>query len=1178
IEEKKEKKKEFDQVVKEMKEEAKKDPAAKDEKKGLLEGVKSFFGQTDLKKADKELKKALADDKNGLEEIQNLLNSFETKYKLSKADQAKLMDDNGPAIKKLIEKDADKNFRPQVLMATTTRKLTEAEKEKLGGEKFHVKTIFQTSNIAGPIQGYQFFKIHLDDELTVNDPRTLKPIEYNGRIIARPTYNKDDNTITYKIEGTIPENINVPLDIPVDYNTDKINLNGDGTFVVINKVSGLGVQESKDLLPQRVNENGEIVGTIIEPGRHDVDQIIEQDDQNYKVNTDAHANPVIKDGELKGYNWTIRVSSDTDLASLGYKANFTVVKGSGLGDISSNVQLEDNPIKGAFGIHDSKHHAPKEGTREITYNLYTPVQGTQEKYMMDISVVLTKKTDKAGKMKVGAKRFVVDGWPLDKVKDATPTRAGMNNRTTILGEFTSESAAKWTVTDGVSTGDGTTSLPLENRQLKGNQKGFMGQTAVYKIDPQSGQMVVDTEGTNGEKTVGTIAAYEYNSTIDEKSKDPQTLGGVEISKYQDINVEQNWNLDKDLKMPEMTLKAVNGSGDEIGTTRVLESNEKNPDPAKRNITIPNVKVWNIDNSGKFTKNDVKIKQDFPTTNKDASGNTINYYENNNFYDFNKKGYYIHNKATVQKIPKFANFTLIKKDEEGKPLPGASFKLLGQGEAEVLTDKDGKAQFSNISPGTYTLMETKAPKGYKLNQERTTVSVDNDGRISTSGSKAELSVGNNPTVTVADPNWPDYMNAMQYATKDANGNVTTYIFLKANPARSGEGTNKDTRLSLRVNGGEIQNLDDVKVYDVIPDYYRDPLRTAMTQQTVDQNFINQLGSSVLNAPNNNRVIRGTQNQRDPYTNQIGYEITLPKERFASDWGFLVVAKSKPLNGGKNTLTYDWLTSQETGNNAKLQNQEVKPTSTSEASKGTTITVTNEAFETRPVEVRKIDKNEKPVVGATFEIRDENDQVISTATSQPADNEGKNAGLASFGKLPEGKYTIEEIAAPEGYVKSDVIFEVTVDDSKQVTYKPKFKDGSGSPVNGEDYLITDEEQAQEEATAKINVVKQSLVINEGDSGDIGVRPQVWEAYRLESLKYNATIDLEQSSPGQRFSIQFDKNLDFTQYFGEFPKLNIGGRDVADPFFDYTTNKLTYVFNDNSIGGKTQAKIELKGIIPS
>ena len=1194
IEEKKEKKKEFDQVVKEMKEEAKKDPAAKDEKNGLLEGVKSFFGQTDLKKADKKLKKALADDKNGLEEIQNLLRSFGEKYKFSKADQAKLMDDNGPAIKKLIEKDADKNFRPQVFADMGANKLN------LEGKKFHILTRFDTSNATGPIQPGQFFKIHLDKALTVKPGTKLEPIKYKGDVIATPEY-KSDNSIVYTITKEIKENTEIPLDIPVDYNPKNVELDDDGTFTVINKVSGLGlIDPPKDLLPQKVDVNGNPAGSIIEPGRKDVTQIIEAADSNYKMDMDAFANPVVKDGELQGYNWTVKISSDTDLSTLGYKANFTVVKGSGLGDIEdkSNLGLKDQ-LQGALGIHDSKHHAPGPGVREITYNLYTPVKGMQEKYMMDISVILTNKKDKQGNPKVGAKRFVVDGWPLDKVKEATPTRAGINNRTTILGKFTSESTAEWTVTDAISTGDdkGTddenpadTKLPWETRTL-GNQtlQQNGGKIAVYGLNAK-GEMVqigttqenvnpmpVKGKNPNTNQAVGNIAVYEYNTKTPD-NKNPQTLGGVAISKYQDVNVEQNWNLGNGLKMPAMTLKAVDSKDENkvLGQTTTTESGQ-NPDPASRRVTIPNVKVWNIAGDGKFSKNDLKIKQEFPTGNT-YNGNTINYYENNNFYDFNKKGYYIHNKATVEKLPKFANFTLIKKDEKGKPLPGASFKLLGQGEAEVVTDKEGKAQFSNIAPGTYTLFETKAPKGYKLNQEKTTVSVDDDGRITTSGSNAKLSVGTNPTVTVADPNYPDYMNAMQYATKDADGNVTTYIFLKANEARSGGSTNRDTRISLRVNGGQIEDKDDVKVYDVNPDYYRDSVRKAMTQQTVNQDLINQLGSSVLNAPNNNRVIIGTPNHPDPYTKQVGYEITFPQERFARDWGFLVVAKSKPLNGGTNTLTYDWLTSRDTGSNAKLQNQTVNPTSTSEASKGTTITVTNEAFETRPVEVRKLDKKENPVVGATFEIRDENDQVISTVTSQPADKEGKNAGLASFGKLPEGKYTIEEIAAPEGYVKSDVIFEVTVDDSKQVTYKPKFKDGQGSPVNGEDYLITDEEQAQEEATAKIKNVSQSLVINEGDSGDIGVRPQVWEAYRLESLKYNATIDLEQSSPGQRFSIQFDKNLDFTQYFGEFPKLNIGGRDVADPYFDYTTNKLTYVFNDNSIGGKTQAKIELKGIIPS
>lgn len=1219
-----------------------------EEEKGLLEKIKEGLGLTDLQRADRELKKALKNKKNGLEEIQALLISFEDKYDLSREDQAKLMADNTDAFKEFIERHGYENFDPQMFMVLNDdqaendgleisdlydglkedRELTIEELEagltkvelptsneeesgfgffrsafravgagnqdrlELDGKKFRIITRFDTSNRNGPIQPGQYFNIHLDEKLTVNNPNELKSIYDGTTEIAKPEYDRANNTIKYKIVNEINKNLQIPLNIPVDYNTSKITLDKDGEFTVTNKVSGLGVTNPKDLIPTKVNKYGNVANQLIEPNRKDVTEIIEQDGQNYKVNMDAVANPDIKDRELVGYNWTIKVTSDTDLKSLGYKANFTTVKGSGLGKIEdkSNLALKSQ-LTDAFGIIDSKHHSPDTEVRELTYNLYTPVTNKQANYMMDISLILTKKT-KDGKPKVGAKRVTVnEAYSLEKIEEATPSRVGMNNRTTVLGEFSSENTAKWTVTDGVSTGDTGVTLPWETREL-GNQtlQQNGGKVAVYGLNA-NGEMVqigttttvdsVPAQGTNPDtdQAVGNIAIYEYKTDINNNNKNPQTLGGVAISKYQDINVEQNWNLDRGLKMPEMTLKAVDPKNENniLGQTATTESG-KDPNPAIRNITIPEVKVWNIDNSGKFTKNDVKIKQEFPTGNT-YNGEPINYYENNNWYDLNKKGYYIHNKATVQKIPKFASFTLIKKDEKGNPLPGASFKLLGTGEAVVTTDKDGKAQFSNISPGTYTLFETKAPTGYKLSQERTTVDVDDDGRISTSGSNAKLSVGNNPTVTVADPTWPDYMNAMQYATKDDQGNVTTYIFLKANAARQGGSTNRNTRISLRVNGGTIENLDDVKVYDVNPDTQRGIVKNAMTQQTVDQKLIDQLGDSVVNKPNNNNwVIRGTPNHTDPYTNKPGFEITFPKERFGRDWGFLLVAKSKPLNGGVNNLSYDWLTSQDTGSNAKLQNQTVIPTSTAEASKGTTITVTNEKFETRPVEIRKIDKGEKPVVGATFEIRDANGDVISTVMSQPADKDGKNAGLASFGNLPEGKYTIEEIAAPEGYVKSDVIFEVTVDDSKQVTYKPKYKNGSGSPINGEDYLITDEEQAQEEATAKISVVSQSLVINEGDSGDIGTRPQVWEAYMLESLKYNATIDLEQSSPGQRFSIQFDKNLDFTQYFGEFPKLNIGGVDVADPYFDYTTNKLTYVFNDNSIGGKTQAKIELKGIIPS
>lgn len=1140
----------------------------------ISEGIKGIFGQSNLQKADKELKEALAAGQS-LEEIQSLLHELGEKYELNSKDEARLMADNEDAIKGLIARDADQNFKPSILLAQN-----EANANPLDSKKFTIRTRFDTSTAVGPIKAGQYFNIHLDEKLTVKEGTTLDPIKYNGEVIANPKYNPTNNTIVYTIAKDITENIQVPLNIDVDYNTSKINDNSfddNGLMTITNSVSGLGVTNPKSLLPERIDKNGNPAGTIIEPGKKDVIQIIEPDDSNYKVNTDANATPVIKDGELIGYNWTIKVTSDTDLNELGFKANFTTVKGSGLGEITSrDLQLTDQ-LGDAFGINDSKHHAPG-AVREITYNLYTPVQVMQEKYMMDLSVILTNKNNK-----VGAKRIVTDGWEKDKVKEATPIRVGINNRTTILGEFTSTDSAKWTVTDGVSTGDdkADTKLPWETRKLSINQilKQNGGQVAVYKIDPKTGKMVQDgaTEivnaipgkGTNPNtnQAVGTIAVYGYETNISQPDdKKPQTLGGVAISKYEDINIEQNWNLDQGINMPAQTLKAVdpNNGKNVLGSTRendVTEQSVQQGAAATRNIRIPDVKVWNIDSNGKATRIQPKIVQTFPTDKKDSNGKAISYYENHNYYDPNTKGYNIHNRGTVEEVPKMASFTIVKTDKKDpkKKLAGAKFKLLGG--PEVITDANGEAVFNNISPGTYTIFETKAPNGYKLNQENATITIDNDGNVNLEGGSASISVGANPTQTVAHGGYPDYMNAMQYATKDANGNVITYIFLKANEAQRGGSTNKDTRLSLIMNNGSISKVD---VFDVYPSNQRSDFKSYMTSQTVESH-IGELGASVLNYPHES-PINGEANVTDSFTNKTGYQISLPAARFIRDWGFLV-----KVTGTGTSLTYDWLTDTNTGNEARLQNQNIVPSTSTNIDKATKITITNEAFETRPVELTKLDKENNPVKGATFVIKDENGDVISTVTS---DDKGK----VSFGNMPGGKYIIEETQAPEGYVKSNVIFEVTVDNSKQVTYIPKFKNGSGNPVNGEDYFIRDIEQSQDESRAKVTSVTQDLYVNDKESGSIGTRPGIWEAYFLESLSYTAKISLANSAPGSRFSIQFDPNLDFTQYFSEFPKIKKDGKEIADPYFNYTTNKLTYVFNDNSKGGPASANIKLVGIIPS
>lgn len=1182
-EEKEAAKKAFDADLAKLKEQASKNQ----EEKGVLEGLKSLLGQTDLQKADKELKAALADKSKGLEEIQNLLNSFETKYKLSKADQAKLMDDNGDAIRALIEKDKDSNTKP-----LTFFKAQNINGLNLEGKKFNIRTIFQTSSAAGPIQPNQFFDIHLDKKLTVNDPSSLKDITYNHRVVAKPKYIKEENKIRYQIQGTIPENLNLPLNIPVDYNQENISLDTDGTFTVTNKVSGLGINNPpKDLLPVKVDKDGNIKGTIIEPGRNDVNQIIEPDDSNYKVNIDAVANPEIEDGQLKGYNWKVLVSSDTNLNTLGFSANLTTVEGSGLGQIEkikvngTDQTLIKNPIAGKLGITDSKNYKPKSDIKDITLTFFTQRINKQETYMLDLSLIV--------KDKISAKRMIVTkGYTPTAVSDATPTRIGMNNRTSIMGEFISNTSSKWTVTDAISTGDDKDDngkkkinpLPLETRNVT-DQTVVTSKYAIYELDTNKsshtyGQMIekvaeTDLKGnipakgtaTNDDHSVGTIAAYKYEARLEEPSVNKPhlnySMGGVEISKEVDLQIEQDWIFDKNVKMPDQVIKAVNSNNhkQELGKVELQQATDNS---RTRRFIIPNVRVWEIGNDGQATRLTPRIVQDLPKDQQvriqQDNGSTITkkykFIENYNYYKFISGEYYLHNRATEQIDLNYGNFTLVKTDSKDPKtkLRGATFKMFHG--PEVVTDENGEAKFSNLEPGSYTLIETKAPDGYRLNDGEITISVDKEGRVTASGKNTSVTGGSTPTATIKHDLYPDYMNAMHYGSIDSNRNIKTYIFLKALGNTRGNSTDRDTRVNINI--ANINNLQ-YQVYDISP-YARGDIQKQMNLQTIDSTNLNP----VLNKEGWQPIIGKSINN--------GYTIGFPKDRFGGgdDWGFLIEVKGQAQQGKQPSVSYDWVTDKES-NQAKLINNQVALSSTT-AGQDTVVTVTNEKFPTKPVEVMKVDQKKTPLGGANFIISDSNGVPISTMVSKPD-------GKVNFGELPVGKYTIEEQEAPDGYQESQIVFDVTVDESKQVFYKARFKNGDGTPVRGKDYWIENEVVKDEDTKANVIEVIQSIKLSENNPGELGERTGVWEAYRYESYTYKAHIKVQSSEPKKRFEIQFDPNLDFTQYVNKIPGIrNNRGVQIADPFFDYDTNLLTYVFNENSGGGQTDFDFVIDGIIPS
>ena len=1154
-----------------------------EEKEGLLDKIKNFFSDDEQTKgleedAAQEDAKLEFSDLDGINKVDELteeeLEAGLTLYQM-------------PTVSGKSEEESGFGFFRSAFRAVGAGNQGDLNLE---GKKFTIITRYDISNENGPVKKDQSFTIHLDDKLTVKDESTLPSIKYNNEVIATPKYNSN-NTITYTLTKDINENIQIPLNIPVDYNTTNITLDPDGTFTVINKVTGIGVNNPpKDLVPQKVDKNGNPAGSIIEPGRDDVTQIVDSS-RNYRLSIDSVGNPVIKNGEMVGINWVVQIESERDLANnLGMKMNFTLVEGSGLEKIESITSsdptevIQDNDIKNGTGIVDSKHSIINQSTHSYRYSIYTPISNRQAAYVLDISTVLTKDlTD--NKPYVGAVRSVMDkGYPKDKVEQVTPTRVGINNRTTIEGKFLSNKEAQWTITDGVCTLDKNNGLPLETRTLEGaNIK--TGKRIVYGVDPASGKMVVKEQekdltsipaketDPSSSQTVGNIGVYQFTHDVDESiNPHSYTVAGVKISKFQDLYIDQVWNLPVEgMTMPGQKFIANDDQGAKIGEVHVDEgkAGEK-----QRLVVVPNARYWNIAEDGTPNKVGHNIRQEFDNQTVIAQdGKTYRYNENANYYKNDTNTQYIHNSAISETDLKPVTFTVVKVDSQdpSKRLEGATFKLLGEKQPEVVTDSQGRATFSNVLPGNYTLTETKAPAGYKLDQSTKTINITEDGTISVNGQNIQQSGGSSKTEIVGHDNgdvWPDYMNAMHYGKINENGELDFYIYLKPNSNNGAGGTNRNTRLNISIPGVEIT---DVTAYDV-GYWQRNDLRSAMEDQKADQK-IAELGDNVINAKNNNKIT-GAANITDPYTGRTGYKIYFPKERFADDWGFLVKVKANVGTKDTVNLNYDWLTDEDPANQTNLT-QQVTLSKENGTLADNEFLVSNEEFKKSPITATKFgdefdnNGNRKRLQGAEFVLKDNKGNVIANKIT---DKDGE----ANFGEFPEGVYRLEEAQAPDGYQKSDVYFEVVVDEQGQVKYNPRFEGGIGSPEAGRDYYIEKGEDTGASAKAQVTSVNQRLEYLENEAGDIGTKTDVWEAYSYESLKYHADITLTGVKEGSRFEIQFDRNLDFTQYFSEFPKIMIDGVEVATPYFNYKTNLLTYVFNENAETNVT-ASINLRGIIP-
>lgn len=1154
-------------------------------------GTKDEKSMTNYEKADKELKEALANAKD-IYEIQDVLHQIEEKYKLSPEEEKMLMSENDAEIKSLVEKTRNGNSIFRMFRAT----------DPLEGKKFNLKTIYNTSNSFGPIRVGQYFDVKLDPKLTVLNPTALPKIQNprTGEVIAEPHYEPATNTIRYKVVKSISENLSIQLNIPVDYNIDyirnKANISQDSGFEVENFVSGLGVTEPKSIGKFRVDKDGNIAGSIIEPGKENNYQFFENG-ADYRVEMQAKSSPIVENGKLTAIDWTVSFISSHDLSSdlIDLRTNFTIVDGSGLEKIEQvylngePISTVDNNMGDKFLIRDSKHHKADKNSKEYNYTFRTPVAEPQSFYSLDISAMLKGSMIKEDKNRIGAARLISQGYPEESLITLTPNRASANNRTTIKGEFKTNKTMSWKITDEVSSGDDG-KLPLETRDYSDNQSRDRRlddiKTSYYGLDSE-GKMeqkvasyllrAIPDKGTvpSGSQKPGTIAVYKIDTRSAIEPKEPiYELGGVKISLYQDLKAKMIWEMRGLLDTPpDSNLKIQ--SGNENFNQTVTVPYKRNQDLYEKEFTLKGIKVFDI-NNGKPEKSDLIFSQTFNPDKKTIGNKDYTFAQRSVFYNDYTKTYEIQNSIKEFTNKKNGSFTIKKVDENGNPLPGAVFTLLSSGKegqttrSNITTGEDGRVTVSDVEPGTYRLVETKAPVGYKLSTENKTVTINDAGETN-----------KQPTYPTAyrqhDGDGGHFMNAMDYAkVSDDKRSVDYYVFIKAKADANGKRTNKNTRFFANIRGAQTFNAE---IYDVSPDK-RDALRKAMEDQTADLAIKNlglpkmtnngvEAGNEITNTFGDDAYISNS-----PHNWGRGVIIKIPQARLNDSWGYLIKIPGNISSANINPR-YAWFLDayfvDDINKNWSLNRADLNIDINNTLKTEDVIEVVNKKFPSQDIIIQKEDRFENELLGAEFSLYTMDGKLLKTGKTD-------KDGVLNLGKWSPGEYELIETNPPENYYAPPLHYHVTIDDNGSIKYVGKDKDEQtvrpGNLFWIEQRLISDPETIKPE----VKVTKANIFLVENGSGKRG---NIWEGFEFETFTFEAGIEVRAAKTGQRLDIQLDRRWDLarlaTDNIPEIKDKNTG-EVVAKPYLNKQTNLITYVFNEKADGTTVNMDLEIKGLYPS
>ncbi|PER59986.1 SpaA isopeptide-forming pilin-related protein [Bacillus thuringiensis] len=746
----------------------------------------------------------------------------------------------------------------------------------------------------------------------------------------------------------------------------EVNVTGDGIFPI--QVENAMVDKGNIEITKVDKENGAVLAGV------EFEVQDEKDDVVRKVVTDKDGKANVSDLSVGKYK-LVETKSLPGYKNLAEPVRFEITKGMTKALV---IKVENEQLdKGSVEITKIDKDSQK-----VLEGVVFEVQDEQGKVVTEV------KTDKDGKAKISD--LSVGKYKLVETKS-------------LPGYKKLTEPVSFEITKGMTT---VLSLKVENEQLdkgsveitkvdKDNKKALKG--VVFEVQDEAGTVVKEVKtDKDGKAKISDLSVGKYklvekeslpgykkltDSVLFEIKKGMTEVLSLKIeNEMVDTGNVEITKIDKDNKAPlaGVTFIVQDEKGNEV--TKVTTDKD-----GKANVSDLPV--------GKYELVEVESLPGYKKLEKPVS------------FEIKKGMTEVLSLKVENEMVDTGNVEITKIDKDSKaPLENVVFEVRdskGKVVAKVTTDKEGKANVSDLPIGKYELVEVETPAGYKPLEKPVSFEIEK-GRVTA----LKLTVENelvdtgNVEITKVDKENKDALADAVFEIQDAAGQVVAKI------TTDKKGQAQVTNLS--VGTYKLVEVKAPKGYKQLVDPIAFQIEKGMTKSlalTVENEMLDKGNVEVTKVDKDSqKVLEGVVFEVQDEQGKVVKEVTTDKNG---------KAKISDLSVGK----YKLVEKESLPGYKKL----IEPVSF-EIKKGMTkvlsLKVENEQLDKGSVEITKVDKESGAVLaGVTFEVQDEKDKVVTKVTT---DKEGQ----ANVSDLSVGKYKLVEVESLPGYKKlaKPVSFEI------------------------------------------------------------------------------------------------------------------------------------------------------------